>query len=841
EAKAAFRAALEEDPACEEAARAIVEAEAGPGGIEEELKDRITALVWKLGGPEREQADHDLRRIGARAVPFLEEGLRSADVGIVTGAATILSQIRAAGARGALARAVADPKIAFPDIVRGVVDDIPQTGHEVDLAGRCALLRAVVRMEEPARTPVLRRLLGRGFFNEPAAAVGPLVVELLAEADDGARTMLLDTQWGPASTVIAAAAVPYLRSGNADLRSGALTACSYAQELSPPALDALRRVLEEGEPVERARAFRILVVRGLVPPAEQVALVNRFLVEEDVQVLDAVLHWIAPPNSGPAHWEAAYAPGFLAGIRKALESKEGDRIQRYTRVLVQAGPDLSEEDLIDLMVRCSGVPTELGSWSVVETALAHLSNRMQSQAKSGDRAVLDRVFLLGLGRLEREMLKSWVSKWGSLSHHLAPESLCAFAEGVADPELRQTAWHWILQRPDATWPAFSPKFYEALAADLLDADVNVLNNTLRIASTRPDPSLAPALRQVIARTTNEAQLKERLRILVKCAGKGAQPALAAYLARVEDPALLLILIATAGKDAIPDVRDYVRRTGNRDALLAFVELAGREAAPELRWFMEKSGDTLALQKLVELLGPGAIPDVRAFLLEHGGVFARDELVRLAGRQAVPILVEWALASDRPAWRVLCGSTTSGPPPVAENLSVPPEVAVAFFEAFPEEKRTGILFQQVSFVLPAEKRNAYVNGYLSDPRPDMAAAAAWVVRRFNMVEYWPRLLPLLDNADEKVRIEAQEALDSIRKYRELKESFERYGMEGSKKALDDAAALAKDPDPVKRKGAALALGALGEPSGVPLLLALLDDKDPSVREAALSALERLGGK
>src|SRR5262249_32760948 len=98
-----------------------------------------------------------------------------------------------------------------------------------------------------------------------------------------------------------------------------------------------------------------------------------------------------------------------------------------------------------------------------------------------------------------------------------------------------------------------------------------------------------------------------------------------------------------------------------------------------------------------------------------------------------------------------------------------------------------------------------------------------------------------NARSTVRENAKAALDQIRAYRELKASFEQFGAGGREGALAEARALIKSDSAEKRRGAALALGALGDPGGGPALLELLSDREPAVREAALQALERLGGK
>jgi HEAT repeat protein len=122
-----------------------------------------------------------------------------------------------------------------------------------------------------------------------------------------------------------------------------------------------------------------------------------------------------------------------------------------------------------------------------------------------------------------------------------------------------------------------------------------------------------------------------------------------------------------------------------------------------------------------------------------------------------------------------------------------------------------------------------------------ATAAWMAGMLHVEEAWPHLIALLESPQDGLRKTAKEALDEIRAYRELRASFEQFGEGGRSKALQDAKALLKSESAEKRRGAALAIGALGDPGGVPALLELLSDPDAAVRAAALQALERLGGK
>jgi HEAT repeat protein len=260
------------------------------------------------------------------------------------------------------------------------------------------------------------------------------------------------------------------------------------------------------------------------------------------------------------------------------------------------------------------------------------------------------------------------------------------------------------------------------------------------------------------------------------------------------------------------------------------------AVPHLRRLRKESEDEgvrgLALTALVRAIGKEALPDVREDLAGEEWVRAGSQLVSLLGVGAVPELVELARRLGDGARPVLNKNN---------HLWVRPEVAAAYVAQLPEELLSGVLLEKTAKTLSPDLRVKLVVDALQSDRRDMVVGGARVAAELHVEQAWPWLIPLLDHPDKSLRESAKAALASIRAYRELKASFSGAGPEGSAKVLADAIALTKDEDPIKRRGGALAIGALGDVAGIPVLLTLLDDEDEEVKRAALLALEKLGGK
>jgi HEAT repeat protein len=145
------------------------------------------------------------------------------------------------------------------------------------------------------------------------------------------------------------------------------------------------------------------------------------------------------------------------------------------------------------------------------------------------------------------------------------------------------------------------------------------------------------------------------------------------------------------------------------------------------------------------------------------------------------------------------------------------------------------------LLSAPERWKLLDKALRSPNTTVRARAATYAEEWRMVEAIPVLSSLLDDTDSDVRQCAQNALEALRIYIDLKASAARIGKQGGADTFGVAEEMLKSDQPLKRKGAVLALAALGDKAAIPILLKALDDPDPSVQEAALGALERLGGK
>ncbi len=145
------------------------------------------------------------------------------------------------------------------------------------------------------------------------------------------------------------------------------------------------------------------------------------------------------------------------------------------------------------------------------------------------------------------------------------------------------------------------------------------------------------------------------------------------------------------------------------------------------------------------------------------------------------------------------------------------------------------------LLPAAERWQYHAMAFRSATPSVRRSAAYMGASWRAVEAIPLLSDLLDDPENEVREAAKFALQELKNYIELKASAARIGKGGEEKTFRVAEEMLGSEDPVKRRGAVLALAALGDKAAIPALLRALDDKDPGVRDAALSALERLGGR
>jgi HEAT repeat protein/tetratricopeptide (TPR) repeat protein len=250
-----------------------------------------------------------------------------------------------------------------------------------------------------------------------------------------------------------------------------------------------------------------------------------------------------------------------------------------------------------------------------------------------------------------------------------------------------------------------------------------------------------------------------------------------------------------------------------------------EARPDDRW--------LILEVLVASAGKGALPEVREDLA------SADEGLR---RQALRMLVN-ELGVREPA--ELDGYVARGGDPGdvvgLVDFPHPPERALllAFVTALPQERYTESFVGGAAGLLQGVDRVRFLEAAMKSRNRDVVRTAIGSAGDLRVLDLWPRLLEMMEGGDGSVRDVAEEALKSLQKYAETKATLARFGKDDQAAAVQQAEALLKSDDPVKRRGAALALGALGDRAAIAALLRLLNDTDSSVRDAALGALERLG--
>lgn len=304
---------------------------------------------------------------------------------------------------------------------------------------------------------------------------------------------------------------------------------------------------------------------------------------------------------------------------------------------------------------------------------------------------------------------------------------------------------------------------------------------------------------------------------VTSAPRSAFPFLGAdLLSEGEDLRNTALLMARAFPDPAftPSLRTlHERATGQTRAevLEALVACAGKDALPEVRadlGSVDSEAFPTALRRLVELLGDAALDDVVKIENERGP----------SGTSPLSILGQWY-----------------------DTLPFSSDALARYVEKIPPQRVSTLLLIAVANGLREDSRSELILSVLKSGRRDAQPLAVEMAGRYNVVTAVPALLALLESSDETVRSYAKVSLESIRSFKELKASFEAQGGDaGRSEALAKAKTLLSSANAEQRRGAALALGALGEAGAIPSLLDLLSDSDATVRAAALQALERLGG-
>jgi HEAT repeat protein len=248
------------------------------------------------------------------------------------------------------------------------------------------------------------------------------------------------------------------------------------------------------------------------------------------------------------------------------------------------------------------------------------------------------------------------------------------------------------------------------------------------------------------------------------------------------------------------------------------------------------GETRAwlLQALVKAAGKGAEPEVRADLA------SKDPTVR--SRALAALVLDLGVQDGAEIRKYL--ESGGQPREVAalwlQNSKPPVALLSGFLRDLGTEKIDDLALRAAA-CLPEEERLQILKGCLLNTNPAMRCFAASLVANWRAVDLSGQLAAMLDDPDTNVQAAAAQALEDLRKYLERKATAARLREGGEANTRFQAELMLHDADPLKRRGAVLALAALGDRAAIGVLLRALDDQDKGVRDAAIGALERLGGK
>ena len=731
EAVVEFQAVLRLDPGNAAAEEALSRQERD-GGIDPELRLKIQALVQRLGTAERENAIRDLRRIGALAIPFLADGLRSRDVAVVEYAAQLLCGTGSPVGLDTLDRAFDDEEVLFPHVMAESLGSVvPDVAHPV-------WMRAIELPPGPGRDKALERFLQVGGGRLECA---PMLRRLLADFDPEIRYKTIRYLKEPVVTALGSELVArYDVESPPGERQVILSALQGFDD--PTATEIHRRaLLDVDDRVRQAAALgiRSRVNSGIVAPSEAHVAAARMLAEDDAKL---ATYGVELLNEFPRPWSDDVRTGVLSAIETMIRARS---LRRTFWWIFEHGPDLSPAQITALIER-AGDPSfgldENDRTKVREHLVRHALARLEDDAARGawiatrfaemsDAA--GQQVLLGAGGSLAGDARAEVLLLGAASEHFS---------------VRFDVYRTFTHRKAAPVPAFVYGRLPYATSDLTHDDDGMAKAAFELLRGGGRPEWFDAARSFYRRQPTRASA---LRLLLDCAEEKAADVAAEVL-------------ATAGQTEVRRmaIDTLIQDLGADGAARAAVEAAsGKENSVEVLKTGPAGPRSLPSSFLSAYVD--ALPDAA---VDAGVIW---ELYREASPEGLERLVRLGLASDDPdAVRAACIAARDAVFEPALPTLIPlldsrdAEIRKRAEEAVEEIRGKKKRRLEAELLGPEGKTASLVRAkaLLSDEDPVKRQGGALALGALGDAAAVPLLLDLLDDSSEEVRTAALKALEAL---------------------------------------------------------------------------------
>lgn len=728
-------------------------------GIDPELKARITALVQKLATSEREPAAKDLRRVGALALPFLADGLRSRDVAVVDWCAILLGEHSTPTSYAILAAAFEDPAVVFPHSLGAAL-------HYLEpVAGSIEVLDLASRSKDPeVRVTATTRAMhfAEAWSGSDQARLIAIFERALSDPDPAVSKPL--TGFGVLDRAIIASSID--------------SWVAWLERLDFQSLGTIPgQIARIDPPVPQLETFAAGCLRHSDPRIRHYARSQ----------------WLAKRLQTDSIAEPIAIELVLGGLElEPQDASENASLLRHFEIGTIRGAHDRLMAVVQKDLHTARNKEETRCFEAILDEL-HRAKSLTDQDVATMFATLD-------------------ERWYSLDPEFAMRLLGA-ARSAAQ----------AMMKPDE-WSRESDRELRALYV--------VTNVDLAIAIVDARMRNQSVIHEIIANAMLEHP-SPRVRARFLARSREMTPPISGVTS-IPAAKLSALAIEHLAKDLIDDDRRFAD-----DAFLVAKEIpapafavAARkryEAAPE-------SEKAMALHFLHSCARDNARAEIEPALESTS-----DELWSIAVGAIVGDgmldLISRAVASAGPAGRRTRELSRAIEGRGGLDRAARRACSVAVIDALAPEQFDDESIDRYARLFDEPHGNLVLRGMEAiDARARRAAckvAAKWCLESAE-----PRLVDLMDRDVPDVALAASNALEAIRNRRELRAATRLALSFDKSQAIADARELLKNDDPTKRRGGALALGALGDVSAVPLLLKLLDDRDAQVREAALTALGKL---